>query len=202
MKKAILIILAVAFICTVYSAKQKLVVDKNNQEKIEVYFEERFSVDQWIENLMGLAEGRTIQELTACWTEDSFMRKVKLPTWQHVWTLEPRGDGTYYVWDRGELPVGYERNGKLTTRYQYSFIDVYDPHGNIVGNMPIVWYAEEEVFYEDYGVEDEQGIKVFFAELAGFFQRLGRTIVIFVEIVINVFKNLGSLLPWNATVPI
>ena len=50
MKKAILIILAVAFVCTVYCAKQKLV----DGESV-VYFDERFSVQKWIDNFFKLA---------------------------------------------------------------------------------------------------------------------------------------------------
>lgn len=199
MKKAILIILAVAFVCTVYCAKQKLV----DGESV-VYFDERFSVQKWINNLMALGEGESIQDLTACWTEDSYTEKVDLPIWEHIWLKTEYEDGSYDIWYHGYYPLAYSAVGNemFTDRYPYDFVEVYYENGVYRGTLPVVRYTEQTTYYEDYGVEDEQGIKQFFVKVSGFFHRLGRTIVLFVEIVLNVFKNLGKLLPWNATVPI
>lgn len=41
----------------------------------------------------------------------------------------------------------------------------------------------------------------FFEEMLTFFRRLWDTVLLIVEIAVDVFSNLSKLLPWNATVP-
>ena len=41
----------------------------------------------------------------------------------------------------------------------------------------------------------------FFAEMLTFFRRLWDTVLLIVEIAVDVFANLAKLLPWNSTVP-
>ena len=41
----------------------------------------------------------------------------------------------------------------------------------------------------------------FFEEMLTFFRRLWDTVLLIVEIAVDVFANLGKLLPWNSTVP-
>ena len=98
----------------------------------------------------------------------------------------------------GYYPQAYEEDGSLTRRYDYVWTDVYDEHGNLVGNLPIIFATQAICFYED---PDAEGLEEFFNPVLGFFNRIGRTVDLVVEIVKTIFLNLKYLLPWNNTVP-
>ncbi len=60
MKKALLFFLGVVFVCCIYAYGTN----------------ERFSVEKWLENVKQIAETATIEDLTECWTKDTYVVEV------------------------------------------------------------------------------------------------------------------------------
>ena len=181
MKKALCFFLAIVFVCCVITH------GKN----------ERFSLEAFLNNITNFEDMPTMEDIVSVWQEPYFVRPIDLPDWIDVYHREEI-DGIIHSFYAGCFPKAYEANGKLTTRYSYVYLDVYNENGTYLGNIPIVQATEEWVFYED---PDAEGIEKFFNPVRGFIMRFGRTVDYVIELIKCVFANLKYLLPWNSTVP-
>ena len=191
MNKVLCVFLAIVFICSVFAYGTN----------------KRFSVAKWIDNLISLGNMTTIEDVVECWTESSYPYEVvDLETWVHVYVEQPSSSGGGYEFVYlGYKPLAYELDGSLTKRYDYEWLTLYNSNGTPYGKdgkyqFPIVLKEGQPQYYEDPNVEGD--IQRFFNTVKGFFLRLGRSIRLIAEMFLDIFKNMGKLLPWNATVEV
>ena len=199
MKKALLFFLGVVFVCCIYAYGTN----------------ERFSVEKWLENVKQISETATIEDLTSCWTENSYRRDFShCPNFVEGYiknadgTLSPSGR-LRLAYEFHQVDGGVSPGAKITKRYSYDTVALYyangEPRVNLYSSIygdnlfPVITDAEV-VFYEAY--DGDNDVLEWLDTMVGFFKRLGRTIKLFADMVLHVFRNMRLLLPWNATVPI
>ncbi|MBQ8433023.1 MAG: hypothetical protein IJX28_09090 [Clostridia bacterium] len=192
MRKALLFFMGLVFVCCVYCYGTN----------------ERFSFMTWVENVKDFGETLSVEQLVECWTKDSYTFSVfDMPYSLQVYDIrEVATGGTAFVY-LGEYPLAYRDDYSLTKKYRYDWRWVYNENGTLNinslddqygGMWPVITQNGETIFYETYEGTDET--LAFLDSIAAFFKRLGRTIKLFAEMLVDVFKNMRLLLPWNSTV--
>lgn len=192
MKKALLFFLGVVFVCCIYAYGTN----------------ERFSVEKWLENVKQISETATIEDLTSCWTKESYPYDAStMPYSIDVYDIRDVEGGGMIFYYRGNFPLAYNEDGSLTKKHPYEWRSVYNSDGtwnknemDPSGLYPVILKHGQLVYFEEY--QGNSDVLQWLDTMVGFFKRLGRTIKLFADMVLHVFRNMRLLLPWNATVPI
>ena len=205
MKKALCVLLAVTFICSV------VVYGKNV----------RFSTQKMIENLTNFEDVPTIEDLVNVWQEDGYYDKeaFQYPYWNDVYIALsdqlPLPDEMPRLIHFGYRPLAFNSDleipAGLVEGVDYTYWWCYNSVGDpIYYDLPLIGDISlptnrlpllNNVYhtYESYNGDNE--VFEFFDNIKGFFVKLGATISLAGEMFLSVFDNLQYLLPWKNTVP-
>ena len=198
MKKVVCVMLVIVFVVCVYCYG-------HNQ---------RFSFRKYIENISaGFVDMPSLQDFSDVWSSQYYwLDGVRLlPYWVDCYVLSHPDPDDITVTEplfMGRYPLGYERDGTITTRYEYEWLPLVDEFGDPIklvingevkqGTFPVLVHAQ--IKYESYEGPDFAGILEQGANTKAFFQRLSNTFDLIGESMTCLVSNLDVFLPWKATV--
>lgn len=207
MKKALCVLLAVTFICSVVVYGR----------------DERFSTQKMLENITNFEDVPTVEDLINIWQQDGYFDKeaFQYTYWEDCYIiladnppnpLEPKDPATLYHY--GYFPLAYDADYTISDdlvegrdyAYYYCYNSVGEP---IIFEIPIMGliFPTNRLpirigLYHNYeSYAGDNGILEFFDNLKAFFLKLGSTISLGGEMFLSIFDNLQYLLPWKNTVP-
>ena len=216
-KKALCILLAAIFVCSVYVHGSG----------------ERFSLEAMITNLTNFQDMPSLEDFATIWTENYYDKcsYYDYPYWVDYYQAAPDldGEGTVYLYS-GRLPLAYNADGSLKEDVEYYWTAIRNDGGfwldthphNVVDNdwrfsleavgcyvpegVDLVKQSGEyavvkdsRICFESYAGEDP--ILEFFDDVKGFFMRLYATVIVVCDVLFSALRNVQYFLPWNNTVP-
>ena len=203
MNKVLCVFLAIVFVCSVFAYGTN----------------KRFSVAVWIDNVLSIGQGVQLQDIADTWRKDEVYIESALnaDSWEQIYTKETDIVGNPVAFAEtvslGYLPIAYDANGERITKDvdHQSYVYRVDANG-----IPILnpyydgddfmerhyWWVFTDITDEFESYEGDNDLYEFFDNIRGFFLRVARTAQLIGRMILQVFENVGKLLPWNATVEV